>query len=133
MEQGQRPWNGHVCQCQRSDDHSTFSVGGIYTPGFTANDGGLSGNDTIVVTVSKQPVANAGPDQTITLPNGTTLGGSATDDGLPNSPEALTSTWSKISGPGTVIFANANAASTTRTFSATGTYRLQLTPSHGAL
>jgi hypothetical protein len=61
----------------------TFSVGGIYTLRLTANDGGLSGNDTVVVTVSKHPVANAGPDQTITLPNGTTLSGSATDDGPP--------------------------------------------------
>jgi hypothetical protein len=76
---------------------------------------------------------NAGPDQTITLPNGTTLSGSATDDWLPNPPGALTYTWSKVNGPGTVTFANANAASTTGTFSVTGTYRLQLPASDSAL
>jgi hypothetical protein len=111
---------------------ATFSVGGICTLRLTANDGGLSGNDTLVVTVNKQPVVNAGSDQTVPVLSAT-LSGSATDDGLPNPPGALTYTWSKVSGPCTVIFANANAASTTGTFSATGTYRLQLTATHGAL
>ena len=40
-------------------------------------------------------------------------------------------TWSKISGPGTVTFANANSAATTATFSAAGTYVLQLAGSDG--
>jgi hypothetical protein len=93
----------------------------------------LSDNDTVVVTVSKHPVANAGPDQTITLPNGKTLSGSATDVGPPNPPGALIYAWNKVNGPGTVIFANANAPSTTGTFSVTGTYRLQLTASDSAL
>jgi hypothetical protein len=110
-----------------------FSIGGIYTLKLTANDGGLSGSDTVVITVNKRPVANAGPDQRITLPNAATLSGSATDDGLPNPPGALTYTWSKLSGPGTVTFANPNAASTTATFSAAGTYGLQLTASDSAL
>jgi hypothetical protein len=111
---------------------ATFSVGGIYTLRLTANDGGLSSNDTVVVTVNKHPVVNAGPNQTVPVLSAT-LSGSATDDGLPNPPGALTYTWSKVSGPGTVTFANANAASTTATFSAAGTSRLQLTASDSAL
>jgi Galactose oxidase-like, Early set domain/K319L-like, PKD domain/Glyoxal oxidase N-terminus len=112
---------------------ATFSVGGIYTLKLTVDDSALSGSDTVVVTVNKRPVANAGPNRTITLPNAATLSGSATDDGLPNPPGALTYTWTKVSGPGTVTFANPNAASTTATFSAAGAYSLQLTASDSAL
>src|SRR5213076_1741127 len=64
------------------------------------------------------PVVNAGLDQTITLPSSATLNGTATDDGLPAG--TLTTTWSKVSGPGTVTFANGNALNTTATFSASG-------------
>ena len=82
---------------------------------------------------NQPPTVNAGPDQTITLPNAATLTGSASDDGLPNPPGALTYTWSNASGPGTVNFANPNAATTTASFSAAGSYTLQLLASDGAL
>jgi hypothetical protein len=75
---------------------------------------------------------NAGPDQIITLPSSATLSGSATDDGLPNPPGALTYTWRKGTGKGTVTFGDANAPSTTATFSAGGTYTLKLTANDGA-
>jgi fibronectin type 3 domain-containing protein len=58
------------------------------------------------------PVANAGADQTITLPSGATLAGTVSDDGLPTPPGTTTATWSKVSGPGTVTFGNANPANT---------------------
>src|SRR5205823_4721910 len=112
---------------------ATFSVGGAYTLKLTANDGGLSSTDTVVITVNKRPVANAGPDQTITLPSAATLSGSATDDGLPNPPAALTYTWSTVSGPGTVTFADPAAPATTATFSVDGTYTLSLSASDSAL
>ena len=60
------------------------------------------------------------------------LNGSVTDDGLP-ADGTLTSTWSKVSGPGTVTFADPSSASTTATFSAEGVYELQLTGSDSAL
>ena len=75
---------------------------------------------------------NAGPDQALPVLSAT-LSGSATDDGLPNPPGALTYTWSRVNGPGTVAFANKNAASTTATFSVGGIYTLQLTANDGAL
>src|SRR5207248_1319578 len=81
---------------------------------------------------NQAPVVNAGPDQTLHALSAA-LSGSATDDGLPNPPGALTYTWSKVSGPGTVAFANQNAASTTATFSLGGVYTLQLTANDGAL
>src|SRR5690606_18555669 len=43
------------------------------------------------------PIANAGADQTITLPADATLSGTASDDGLPAS-GSLTTAWSKVSG-----------------------------------
>jgi uncharacterized protein YjiK len=82
---------------------------------------------------STPPVVNAGPDQTIVLPNSAVLGGTVTDNGLPNPPGAVTTTWSKVGGSGSVTFANASAKSTTATFSATGTYTLRLTASDGEL
>ena len=44
---------------------------------------------------------------------------------------ALTTTWSKQSGPGTVTFADAAQPTTTATFSAAGSYVLRLTASDG--
>jgi PKD repeat protein len=61
------------------------------------------------------------------------LNGSATDDGFPNPPGALTYGWTAVSGPGTVTFTDATAASTTATFSSAGSYTLRLTVSDSAL
>lgn len=61
------------------------------------------------------------------------LSGSATDDGLPNPPAALTYLWTKISGPGAVTFANAAAAITTVTFDTPGAYVLRLTANDSSL
>jgi hypothetical protein len=75
---------------------------------------------------------NAGLDQGITLPtNIASLAGTASDDGVPGT--GLTTAWSKVSGPGTVTFANATSLSTSATFSAQGSYVLQLTASDGLL
>jgi hypothetical protein len=80
-----------------------------------------------------RPVVDAGTDQTITLPDSANLDGTVTDDGLPDPPGAVTTTWSKVSGPGTVTFGNANAVDTTASFSAAGTYVLRLTADDGEL
>lgn len=79
------------------------------------------------------PSVDAGTDQAITLPAAANLDGTVSDDGLPNPPTAVTVTWSKSSGPGTVTFGNANAVDTTATFSAAGTYVLQLQASDSVL
>jgi hypothetical protein len=77
--------------------------------------------------VNQAPTVNAGSDQTITLPASASLRGTANDDGLPAPPATLTTTWSRVSGPGTVTFDNANALSTSATFSVAGAYVLRLT------
>ncbi len=115
---------------------ATFSEAGIYTLQLQADDGAAQITDTCTITVNaanEAPAANAGDDQEITLPDGVTLNGSVSDDGLPNPPAAVTATWSMVSGPGTVTFADANAASTTATFSVAGTYTLQLLADDSAL
>jgi len=117
---------------------ATFSAAGSYVLRLTANDSALSGSDDVTITVNpapinKAPVVNAGPDQAIILPATASLAGTASDDGLPNPPAKVTTTWSKVSGPGTVTFANASALATTATFSTSGSYVLRLTANDSAL
>jgi regulation of enolase protein 1 (concanavalin A-like superfamily) len=117
---------------------ASFSQSGVYTLRLTAYDGAASSSDDVVVTVNQAPVVslgftNAGPALAIALSDPANLNGSATDDGFPNPPGALTYGWTAVSGPGTVTFANANAASTTATFSSAGSYTLRLTANDSAL
>ncbi|MGY1810952.1 PKD domain-containing protein [Blastococcus sp. SYSU D00669] len=79
------------------------------------------------------PTVSAGPDRSVVRPAAASLDGTVTDDGLPNPPAAVTTSWTKVSGPGTVTFANAAAVDTTATFDAPGTYVLRLTGSDSAL
>ncbi|MBZ5855762.1 PKD domain-containing protein [Flavihumibacter profundi] len=83
-------------------------------------------------TANQAPVANAGADQFITLPtNSVTLNGGNSSD----ADGSITSyKWSQVSGPGTAVFANANAASTAASSLVQGTYvfRLTVTDNQGA-
>ena len=85
---------------------------------------------TAGVASNAAPTANAGADAAAMMPVGWALAGSMSDDGIP---AACTATWSKVSGPGTVTFANPNALNTKATYSARGTYVLRLTASDSAL
>jgi hypothetical protein len=78
------------------------------------------------------PVVSAGPDLNITLGDGALLQGTVIDDGLP-SPASLTSTWSRVSGPGAASFADPAQEVTSVSFSAAGTYLLRLTGKDGEL
>ena len=91
----------------------------------------MIGYDTCQIVVRNDPpVVSAGPDQFITMAdNHVSLCGAASDDGLPPSPGRLSTQWTVASGPGTVMFADANSLSTTATFSAAGSYVLRLTAS----
>ncbi len=116
---------------------ATFSAAGSYVMRLTANDSQLSNTSDTTVTVSSAPATNqapnvnAGSGQTVTLPSGVSLSGTATDDGLPNN--TLTVAWSKVSGPGTVTFSAPSAVTGSATFSAAGTYVLRLTGNDSAL
>ena len=85
----------------------------------------LSGTET-----NRSLVVDAGPDQTISLPNSASLDGTINNNGRPIPPEATTM-WSQVSGPGTITFADPNAIDTTASFDLAGTYALQLTVDDG--
>jgi RHS repeat-associated protein len=107
---------------------ATFSEAGVYVLRLSANDSQLTGSDEVRVTLNganKAPTVNAGADRTVAYPTTVTIGGTATDDGLPLN-SALSFNWTKASGPGTVTFANAASLQTTATFSAPGAYVLRL-------
>ena len=57
-------------------------------------------------TTNAAPTVSAGPDRIITLPSTATLQGSASDDGKPSPPGAMTLRWTRVSGPGTVTFSD---------------------------
>ncbi|MGA2786967.1 MAG: Ig-like domain-containing protein [Verrucomicrobiota bacterium] len=109
---------------------ATFSQSGVYQLRLFASDSFLSGSSDLSVTVDAPPVVNAGPALTNTFPGTVTVSGSATDDGLPAN-GTLTVVWSKISGPGTVLFGDAGTTNTTVTCSTNGVYRLRLTADDG--
>jgi len=116
--------------------NANFAGTGSFT--YYASDGSLNSNiATVTITVqapvNQPPSVSAGPDKPIVLPNAVSLEGTAGDDGLPNPPGVLTTTWSKVSGPGTVTFANPNSPATTATFSKAGSYTLRLTANDSAL
>ncbi len=117
---------GAVCGTASDGCGGTLSCGTCPT-GQTCN----ASNQCVAIT-NLAPSVNAGPDRTVTLPATLTLSGNVSDDGLPT-PPSLTITWSRISGPGSVTFTPANAASTTVGFSAAGTYVLRLSAHDGAL
>lgn len=102
---------------------------GVYQFELTVTDDkGATGKDVVTVTVkpanNQAPTANAGPDQTITLPSNTvTLNGSGSDpDGSISSYQ-----WTKISGPSQFSIASPNNAQTVVNSLVQGVYQFQLT------
>lgn len=79
------------------------------------------------------PLVDAGANTWTILPGAAILDGTVSDDGRPDPPKIITTTWSKISGPGVVTFGDASVVDTTASFSQVGTYVLQLSASDGSL
>jgi hypothetical protein len=115
-------------------------VAGTYEFRLVVTDNsGATDDDTISITVNAAPpppnvppVANAGADQSITLPtNSITLNGTASSD----ADGTITSyVWTKISGPALFSIGNPNASSTPVTNLMQGVYlfRLTVTDNNGA-
>ncbi|MEN1678825.1 MAG: DUF5060 domain-containing protein [Planctomycetota bacterium] len=77
---------------------------------------------------NQAPTVNAGAGATITWPTSSVnLDATVTDDGMPNPPGALVTTWTAESGPGNVTFGDAASVDTSATFDAPGVYTLRLT------
>ena len=77
-------------------------------------------------------MAPAGMVQVNSTTASVTLNGTVSDDGLPTG-GALTSVWTKVSGPGTTTFTSLNTPITSVSFSVPGTYVLRLTASDSEL
>ena len=91
---------------------------------YTVNDGTPGSNDTATVTVTVTPVndaptVNAGANRTVEEAVALSLNGSVSDDGLPNPPAAVTTSWSRVSGPGSASSNNLITTSATGSGSAT--------------
>ncbi len=98
-------------------------IGGIWQDWNTATaTPGTSGPPA-----NKAPVVNAGPDQTVIEGSTVTLAATATDDGLPTPPGAISTSWSQFAGNGLAQFDNNTSPTSTVTFPSTGTYVLQWT------
>jgi len=105
-----------------------FPQSGQYRFRLSASDSDLSASDEVSLTVrfNQRPTTDAGPDSVTTGTNVVVLNGAVQDDGLPAG-HPLEVFWKKVSGPGSVAFADANSASTTATFSQPGLYVLRFT------
>ncbi|MCZ6799289.1 MAG: FG-GAP-like repeat-containing protein, partial [Nitrospirae bacterium] len=114
------------------DTTANFTLPGTYVLRLTADDGALTTSAEVTITVNPAPPINqapsvdAGPDQTVLFASGADLDGTVSDDGLPNPPGALTTTWSQESGPVPVTFGGANNVDTNVSLSAPGVYELRL-------
>ncbi|MDI1322034.1 MAG: PKD domain-containing protein [Algoriphagus sp.] len=109
----------------------------IFNPGTyifeltVTDDRGTSAKDTVqvkaIVAENKSPIANAGPDQTITLTGNNQVivldgSGSLDPDGV-----LVAFRWTLVSGPTIPIIANPNSPQTTVTNLVGGTYIFELT------
>ncbi len=84
------------------------------------------------IQTNQAPWAYAGMDLSVDVSSTVSLKGIATDDNLP-SPHALSYSWSRVSGSGTVTFTNGARLNASADFSASGSYVLRLTVSDGSL
>jgi hypothetical protein len=121
------PASGTITSANSASATVKSLVQGVYKFQLKVTDNkSATGSDTVQVTVNAAniaPTANAGIDQTITLPTSTgTLSGSGTD------PDGTISgySWSKIAGPASGTITNATSASTSVTSLVQGVYKFQL-------
>ncbi|HZO85899.1 MAG TPA: Ig-like domain-containing protein, partial [Verrucomicrobiae bacterium] len=123
---------------QASSDKGAYRIGGFAKIQLLSYD--LDSQDTITVRFNGMvncdkgndaPVVSAGEDLVVAFPNRAVLHGSVMDDGLPTGKE-LTALWSKVSGPGIVMFSNPRSPETLASFTDPGTYVLRLTGDDGS-
>jgi len=106
---------------------SGFSAGTYVFQLEVTNDAGLSATDEVSITVigesASAPVANAGADQTVQLPESFfVLSGSGTTE----KGNITGYSWTQVSGPNTSTINNASSATTSVTAFVAGTYSFQL-------
>ncbi|MEQ8822415.1 MAG: LamG-like jellyroll fold domain-containing protein, partial [Sumerlaeia bacterium] len=80
---------------------------------------------------NRSPVVFAGMDCSGSAGQPLALRGEVTDDGLPFDGGGIRARWEKVSGPGSVVFGDAEAVETSATFDAPGLYLLKLEANDG--
>jgi hypothetical protein len=97
----------------------------------TTGGSAQSANVLVVPENNEAPVISLAPPGSVSLPEGAglILGATVTDDGLPDPPANLTTTWSVVTSPpgAAVAFDDATRTDTGVTFSTAGNYLLRLT------
>jgi ribosomal protein L14 len=131
------PSSGNITNANSANTSITGLIQGVYQYRLQVTDNsGATGTAVVQVTVNAAvnipPVANAGPDQAITLPTNTiALSGSGSDaDGT-----VVSYSWTKISGPSSFSFVNASSPVTDVSGLVQGVYQfqLQVTDNDGAI
>lgn len=91
------------------------------------NSASATAVSSVTITVlANSPVANAGPDQTITLPtNSATISASASTGGI------TSYLWSQVSGPNTGVIGSSTSVSTTISSLIAGVYKFKLSLNAG--
>lgn len=92
---------------------------------------GIYNNAGVSSSTNKAPIVEAGADQAYSFPTEITLEGEASDDGLPDPPKRLAIEWTKVSGPGNIIFNDASALNSNVNVDQAGIYILQLSAYDG--
>lgn len=77
------------------------------------------------------PRVEAGAKRIVLLSGTIGATASVTDDNLPATPGAVSTTWTKISGPGDVFFGNPAVVDANHTFTVPGTYVMRLNATDG--
>ncbi len=122
---------------------ATFSMPGIYELQLNVSNNSAGSLATVTITVEQAPAVTLAASPAITWPaNQLILTGTVVDDGLPVG-NVLNQVWTQVSGPGTVSFdapvqtdsltgtVITNQPMVTATFSAPGTYTIQLAADDG--
>jgi hypothetical protein len=80
---------------------------------------------------NREPCVDVGPDLFLGLGQGASLSARVVDDGVPESPGVLTTSWSQTEGPAQASIADASSVETSASFPSPGRYVLQLTAHDG--
>ena len=122
-------------------EHTNASLPVGLRVGVTAANGSSSSGTAIQIATFSQmsgftstnlgPRVEAGSQRIVLLSGNIGATASVTDDSLPATPGAVSTSWVKMSGPGTVSFGNPAVIDANHTFTLPGTYVLRLIASDG--
>ncbi len=117
---------------------ASFGAPGPYILRVEISDGEVETTHELTVLVTdgnsstnRAPAVSAGPSGAVVFPASAQLRGMVFDDGLPNPPAVVTVAWSHSYQPGTIVFGDSHALTTTATFSKPGSFLLALTANDG--